>query len=288
MGSEETGYPMISVYEDFTPDKSLKRFGSSIDWTFGALGIPTFSTELWDIFNAAGIKREDFYPLRNFDEEEMLKLLGWQDEKLDGDGFMPWTPFDHPQLGALEIGGWKRMYTYRNPPPAAYLEEMAAANCRFTLRHAAAAPRLRLRDLQAKAVDAGVYQISVVIDNTGFLPTNLSEQAVQMREAKPVMAELRGPNEMHFIHGQATQDLGHLAGRSSRPFVYSRFYDFPASNQSVRWTVRVGETPTRLTLSAGCPRAGRVQAEISISADGDVQIKPVIAASGRSAASVDC
>ena len=44
MGIEETGYPMISVYEDFTPDKNLKRFGSSIDWTFGALGIPTFST----------------------------------------------------------------------------------------------------------------------------------------------------------------------------------------------------------------------------------------------------
>ena len=126
MGVEETGYPLISVYEDFTPDKNLKRYGSSIDWTFGALGIPTFSTELWDIFSAAGIEREDFYPLRNFDEEEMLKLLRWQDEQLDGDGFMPWTPFDHPQLGPVEIGGWKRMYTFRNPPPAEYLEEMAA------------------------------------------------------------------------------------------------------------------------------------------------------------------
>lgn len=117
LGVAETGYPLISVFEDFTPDKSLKRYGSSIDWSFGALGIPTFSTELWDVFRAAGIEREDFYPLRNFAEQEWLKLLRWQDEALGGEGFMPWTPFDHPQLGPVEIGGWKRMLTFRNPPP---------------------------------------------------------------------------------------------------------------------------------------------------------------------------
>ena len=282
MGVETTGYPLISVYEDFTPDKNLKRYGSSIDWIFGALGIPIFSTELWDIFNAAGIEREDFYPLRNFDEEEMLKLLQWQDNKLDGNGFMPWTPFEHPQLGPLEIGGWKRMYTYRNPPPAEYLEEMAAANCLFTLRHAAAAPRLRLRDLNVESLGTGLYQISVVVDNTGFLPTNLSEQAVQMREAQPLMAELSGPDGMRFIHGQATRDLGHLAGRSSRSIAYTRFYDFPASNQSVFWTVSVDDAPARLLVSAGCPRAGTVQAEIEIGSDGSVEIIPAQAASGRS------
>ena len=141
LGVAETGYPLISVYEDFTPDKSLKRYGSSIDWSFGALGIPTFSTELWDVFTAAGIERDDFYPLRNFPEDDQLKLLHWQDEALGGEGFMPWTPFEHPQLGPVEIGGWKRMFTFRNPPPAQYLEEMARANCRFTLRHAASAPQ---------------------------------------------------------------------------------------------------------------------------------------------------
>ena len=62
MGVAETGYPLISVYEDFTPDKSLKRYGSSSDWSFGALGIPTFSTELWDVFKAAGIQRGRLLP----------------------------------------------------------------------------------------------------------------------------------------------------------------------------------------------------------------------------------
>ncbi len=281
MGVEETGYPLISVYEDFTPDKDLKRHGSSIDWTFGALGIPTFSTELWDIFGAAGIEREDFYPLRNFDEDEMLKLLQWQDEQLDGDGFMPWTPFDHPQLGPVEIGGWKRVYTFRNPPPAAYLEEMARINCRFTLRHAAAAPRLRLRDVQATALGDDLFQIEAVVDNTGFLATNLSAQAIAMQEAKPVEIVLGGPEELTFVQGLPRRDLGHLAGRASRPMAYSRFYDWPDSSRAVRWTVRVPSLPAELTVRAGTPRAGFVAATLSLNAEGAATISPASTGAGR-------
>ena len=269
MGVEETGYSLISVYEDFTPDKTQKRFGSLVDWSFGALGIPTFSTELWDVFGAAGIEREDFYPLRPFSEEDQLKLLHWQDEALDGDGFMPWTPFEHPQLGSVELGGWNRIYTFRNPPPARYLEEMARTNCQFTLRHAAAAPHLRLRNLQVIPESDGVYHISAVVDNTGFLPTSLSEQAKAMEAAAPVKAWLTGPEGMRFIAGQSEINVGHLAGRSSRPRKYSRFYDWPNSNAAVEWTISLtADQPADLQLTAGCPRAGTVRATIHIDRTG--------------------
>lgn len=261
MGVEETGYPLISVFEDFTPDKTAARFGSSIDWTFGALGIPTFSTELWDIFKAAGIEREDFYPLRNFSEADQLKLLAWQDTHLGGDGFMPWTPFEHPQLGRVEIGGWKRIYTFRNPPPAEYLEEMAKANTRFTLRHAGAAPRLELAEVKAESLGGGLVQIRAVVSNTGFLATNLSDQALTMNAAPPVTATLSGPADMEIVHGTATVDLGHIAGRHNRPTTYSRFYDWSPSKKAVTWTVK-GNGP--FTVRVGCDRAGWVEERIKI------------------------
>lgn len=264
MGVEATGYPLISVFEDFTPDKNLKRYGSSIDWSFGALGIPTFSTELWDIFKAAGIQRTDFYPLRHFSEDEQLKLLRWQDEALAGDGFMPWTVFAHPQLGKVEIGGWKRIYTFRNPPPAQYLEEMARINTRFTLRHAAAAPKLRLRDQRFESLGGDLYRISVVVENIGFLPTHLSEQAIAMRAAKPVSVELRGPAGMQIIHGSAQQEIGHLAGRFQRNMAYTRFYDWPLSSKAVQWTVRLSDGDTsELEVVAGSPRAGTVRVRLA-------------------------
>lgn len=263
MGVAETGYPLISVYNDFTPDKNLKRFGSSIDWTFGALGIPTFSTELWDVFKTAGIERKDFYPLRHFGEEDQLKLLRWQDDALNGEGFMPWTSFEHPQLGPVEIGGWRRMYTFRNPPPAQYLEEMARTNCRFTLRHAACAPRLRLHTSTTERLADNLYQISVVVDNIGFLATNLSDQALAMQEAKPVQVVLAGNNDVEFVQGMATQEIGHLAGRLGRNMAYTRFYDWPASKQRVQWTVKAA-AGTALLIEAGCPRAGTTRIQLTL------------------------
>jgi murein tripeptide amidase MpaA len=265
IGVEETGYPLISIYEDFTPDKTLKRYGSLMDWTFGSLGIPTFSTELWDVFKAAGIVREDFYPLRGFDEEQQLKLLRWQDDALGGDGFMPWTPFEHPQLGAVEIGGWRRMNTFRNPPAARYLEDMARANCRFTLRHAAAAPKLVVKNgVQVQQLGARTFRVSAVVENSGFLPTSLSAQAEYMRAAAPVVAELHAPEGTRFIAGTPQIALGHLAGRSSRPNTYSRFYDWPAASQHVAWTVELPEGAATLTVSAGCARSGTVRATVQL------------------------
>ena len=273
MGVEETGYPLISVYEDFTPDKSQARFGSLTDWVFGALGIPTFGTELWDVFKAAGIERDDFYPLRSFNEAEILSLLRWQDKMLDGEGFMPWTPFEHPQLGPVEIGGWKRMYTFRNPPPEHYLAEMARINCRFTLRHAAAAPHLHLKDVRVEREAEDVYSISAVVGNAGFLSTHLSDQAIHMKVAQPVVATLSGPAGLSFVQGEHVQDLGHLAGRCTRTNTYSRFYDWPLSARTAGWTVKLpGDRPVSLELRAECARAGTIRATIRIEADGQVVI----------------
>ena len=273
MGVEETGYPLISIYEDFTPDKSLKRYGSLTDWTFGALGIPTFGTELWDIFKAAGIEREDYYPLRPFSEEENLKLLRWQDEKLNGAGFLPWTPFDHPQLGPVEIGGWKRVYTFRNPPPEHYLEEMAQINCRFTLRHAAAAPRLGLRGTRVTVLEEGVYHLETIVANNGFLSTNISDQALHMNAAPPVTVTLTGPAGMRISHGSPTVDVGHLAGRHTRQSHYSRFYDWPTASRAVAWTVQLPPNqPADLVVAAVGTRAGTVRVTVHVAATGDVTV----------------
>jgi len=155
------------------------------------------------------------------------------------------------------------MYTFRNPPPEHYLEEMARVNCRFTLRHAACAPKLRLNELHVDAAGDDVYHISVVVDNVVFLATNLSDQALAMREAKPVTVTLSGPDDLTFMHGQQTQEIGHLAGRFGRNMAYTRFYDWPASKQCVRWTVIVPRG-AELELSAGCPRTGILRTQFAL------------------------
>ena len=49
--------------------------------------------------------------------DDDLKLIRWSDEKIDGLAHIPWRPFEHPQLGNIEIGGWNRFHAFVNPPP---------------------------------------------------------------------------------------------------------------------------------------------------------------------------
>jgi|688.fasta_scaffold2689075_2 hypothetical protein len=104
-----------------------------------------------------------------------------------------------------------------------------------------------------------------------------------MRAAPPVVAELTSPTPLRFVQGAARVTLGHLAGRLQRHTAYSRFYDWPASAQSLEWLVEVPEElPLSLTVRVACPRAGAATATIHLLSSTSIQIEPAQVAAGRS------
>ena len=119
-------------------------------------------------------------------EDDQVKLLKWQDEALEGKGFINWTPFDHPQLGKVEIGGWVPKTVRQNAPPGKMLEEECAKNCTFTMKHALTTPLLRVSEAKAERVGDGVYRVTAIVGNLGYLATNLTAQAKKAGVAKPV------------------------------------------------------------------------------------------------------
>ena len=138
-GTELTSYPHVSTYEDYTVDKEHPLKGVFMDWLYEHLGIITFSTELWDASVRAGNKLFD--RRGRSAEDAQLALLKWNDRELAGQGFVRWRKFDHPQLGVLEVGGWKTKFVLTNPPPQ-FLEGECHKNCLFTLYHAACLPKI--------------------------------------------------------------------------------------------------------------------------------------------------
>ena len=109
VAQEYNGYPMKSVYEAFATSPSDAPVGSDLEWDYETLGILSFETELWDMQGRAGVQKRFGPQWRNMSEkdreEDGVKLLKWQDEKLEGKLFVDWHPFNHPQLGEVEIGG---------------------------------------------------------------------------------------------------------------------------------------------------------------------------------------
>ena len=273
MATAITGYPTISVYEEFTPDPSQARTGSLMQWSYDEMGIVTFSTELWNPELAAGIEHPAFYQVRGRSREDELKLLAYNDEHLGGKGFVNWMPFDHPQLGPVEIGGWTHMYTFRNPPPASfavtdkargYLHETIHNNCIFTLRHAACTPLVRILSTEVDPLGGDLYKVSAVVRNEGYLPTYMTERALERETVTPVRVMLSVPDGVEILMGAATQDLGHLAGRDERTATWSPWLrQWHTTARKAEWLVRARE-PSLLELTADSQRAGVSRAEVQV------------------------
>ncbi len=255
VGERLTGYPTISVYEDFTPDKSKARHGSLTDWTYEEIGIISFATELWDLERTAGVPKEGYYNLGPRDAATQRLVHNWVVENVGEHGFRPWTTFDHPQLGPVEVGGMVYIWSYRNPP-GTMLEEICQKNVLFNLRHAAAAPRVAVDSLKAEALGADLHRVTAVVSNHGYLPTNLSDVAVKNGVAKPV--ELAVVCEgADVVMNPPSVKLGNLAGRNERRYAYSNWgQQWSAVSKKVEWLVKADRTDARITVTASSQKGG--------------------------------
>lgn len=249
-GKEYTGYPDTGVFEGFTADKNNPLKGVFMDWVYEHRGVLCWSTELWNPLAEAGVEKTDFHSRLKKTPQELeqdeLKLLQWNDRELGGDGFLPWTPFNHPDLGEVEIGGWKPKFVRQNPPTR-FLEDVCRKNMQFTLTHALSLAELGVRKLQVTPVEDGFYRITLAVINRGYLPTSASDQAARVNVTPPVEVSIAGDG-VTLPTGKAKLELGHLAGRSE---------------QKVEWLVQAKPGSTAV-ITAHAPRAGKVQVTVPL------------------------
>ncbi len=261
-GTELTGYPNISVYHDFRYAPNEVITGAFDDWAYSAYGVFAYTIEFWSMARAAGVEVKDFISFfRDPPEEASLAMLRWNDEALGGEGFVDWKTFKHPQLGIVEIGGWKTKFTFQNPPPS-FLEAECEKLTRFALAHAACAPRLEA-ELEVEGLSDGLRRVEVRVRNTGYLPTNVTKMAQEKGVTKPVKAEITLPEGASLVSGETGVDLGHLAGRSAlggNSWKSPAFFAGLPSAYAARatWMVR-GEGPVSVEVRS--KKAGTVRLE---------------------------
>ena len=249
LGVEMTGYVLFSFRE--LNDDIYVAHGDFATWVYEQLGLIAFCNELWDVRARSG---KDYVELNKMNKENDLDgqeeveaaALKWNDEVLNGEGFVDWRPFDHPQLGPVEIGGWKRLL--RNNAPPQLLEETCEKVSRFLTAHAQASPRLRAEFHQIEEIGEKVYRIAVAVRNDGYLPTNVTEQAIKMEQAKPVEARIHLGERDALLIGDAKQEIGHLSGYGGR--------------RKVEWTVRFAGDAGG-TVEIASKKAGTVRLDVA-------------------------
>ena len=199
-------------------------------------------------------------------DDQALAVLRWCDQH-HPDGHVEWYEFDHPQLGRVELGGWDRLRVWSNPPPGRVAAEVAG-HAAFAVRQALSSPRLEIRHLnalpfggQASSPDEGGLQdwwLELGLQNTGWLPTQISERAARESMVLPLVAEVTGAE---VRHGPARLALGQLAGRSTMRF--SGGNDGTPDRTLASWVIRAAPG-TLVRVVARHPRAGEVSAEIRL------------------------
>jgi hypothetical protein len=190
--------------------------GAFFQYGYFQFGVPSFSTQGWGL------------PEPESDEQGAGEGRGGRGgggadgtdaavlAALEGagiDAFVDWTPFDHPDLGDVEIGGF-RMPAVMNPP-GAELPELGRAHGEFAARLTSMLPRVRIADTEVTDHGGGVFTVSVEIENTGYFPTSL-QHGVVSRSVQPTMVQIQVPPEALLTGDAKSSTVQQLEGSGAR------------------------------------------------------------------------
>jgi hypothetical protein len=158
-------------------------------------------------------------------DTETEALLAFSDKALAGAGFLTWQPFQHPTLGAVEIGG-AAPFAAGTPPPAQLLP-LLEGQVPWALTLAEKMARIRLAKVEVTALGGGVYRVKAWVENTGYLPY-ATAMAQRNTQYTPVVLELKGDG-IRFLEGRPRSLVRQVAGHGAETVTWLLQADRPAS-----------------------------------------------------------
>lgn len=233
------GYEMPPLWQHPYNDSQDRAygFGIFIDWAYAQFGSYSMTTELWSW-------QRDTRGVPGFDGEDdrdlfYRSLLAYQDDVYDGDMFVDWTAYNHPELGRGEVGGWVSTFGSNNAIPGETLERIAEIHWQFELFKAGLLPKLAITEAdaevlyttdntsQARAVSDGntvtirpgrnigrykVVKVTATVENTGGLATHVARGANLAGNRQDVIWLIGNRDRIKFLQGRAFQRLGVIDG----------------------------------------------------------------------------
>lgn len=265
-GDEIAGYPTVSGFTEFTyePDKPLH--GDLSNFAFVERGAIGFVCELWDFFKQVGFEVKRPF-IKNYEERtkraDILKMAEWDRDHNQGRIVGKWRPFNHPQLGEIELGGYDPLIGVWNPP-FDRLHELCEAQSRFFLRVSALAPKIVFSRTTVEPLGGGLHRIEAVVENHGYLPSFILGSAKSRSFSDPMRLQLQLDPGLELVTGESNLQLGHMMGwggndRSTTPMLARSTVEH--SKRRAVWVVRGAGNATATVANA---RVGRVSVSISI------------------------
>lgn len=159
------------------------------------------------------------------------------------DAHLGWTAFQHPELGPLEIGGF-RPYALLEPPD----DERAGivdGQVEFLLGLGEVLARVTLEDVTLLDLGAGLLELKASVVNDGLLPL-ITRWGERTRTTRPAKVLLRLPENARILAGERQTLVDDLPGLGGR--------------HELTWLVH-GADPAAIGISVDTDNAGTAQAQ---------------------------
>lgn len=242
-------------YENIEPVPA--KDGSFELWAYYHLGLPSFSMNLFsvpaikddsvktDVRSANAKKEADREADGNLNKKEKA-LLAWSDKEWDKEGFVEWEKFDHPDLGEVEIGGFKPYL--ETTPKVSSAEPLLKTHIPWLLQLTGKMPHIFVADNKITSHGAGVYKLELYIENRGFLPYPVS-MGQRNSQPAPVVVVLEGDFEL--LEGLKRTPAGAIGGNQVKKMTWML-----KAGKKTELTVKVessifGDTDERIMIGGG-------------------------------------
>ena len=136
------------------------------------------------------------------------KVLIWNDQKMGGAAFLPWTKVAHPTLGEVEVGGWKPYV--RVNPPLPDVAELAKKHGDFVLKLGELFAQVKLTEIKVENLGGGLFRVKTTVVNDGWLPT-VTVMGERGRPARPTRLDL-DLGKATLVQGEARHTWSRIEG----------------------------------------------------------------------------
>jgi len=239
-----------------------KPEGSFFQYGYFQFGVPSFSTLGWGFSQDGGESRQSGSGGAAADPSGRASRSGSAGAgraasdtdatllaTLDAagiDAVAEWTPFRHPELGEVEIGGFLPYVTHN--PPASELPDLGAKHGEFLVELAGMLPRVRIARTEVEPLGGGLFKVTAEVENTGFFPTSLRHGQTS-RSVGPTFVQIQVDDDDILSGDEKTADLGVLAGSGSR--------------KDVAWVIR-GRSGAKVEITLHSQKSGLDTATVTL------------------------
>ncbi|HEV7504528.1 MAG TPA: M14 family metallopeptidase [Thermoanaerobaculia bacterium] len=154
------GEKLLPGYHYYISWKDLYTVhGATTDHFYGTMGVLAFTNEMYN-------PPADFDKNGEVSQEELMKF---NDLLTLGRQFVDWHPYNHPQYGPIEIGGFKR--DVGRVPEGWALEDETHRNNAFVLFNAYHLPHLSIGEAVVKKMGDHLWKVEVPVLNDRGIPS---------------------------------------------------------------------------------------------------------------------